>query len=316
MRPRFRLLWLLLICAPKPAGAQSDAQATLSGDPLRMAVGDQSRVFLSVQHDPALSSVVWPAVPDSFGKLEIVEKGKIDTVKTGRFTQYRQRLLVTGFDSGEFIIPAFQVAVTPKGGSPYQLTTSQLNILVQTLDVDTTKPIKPIKGILAVPSSWMDYIWYIVGAVILLGVALFFMLRRKPKPAPAAPPPPPAPLHVRTLQALDALEQQGLWQRGEVKEYYVQLTDILRGYIEARFAVPAMERTTDELTAAARKHAELCRHVDPLYSILSTADMAKFARAQPMPDEHVAALRKTRDFVTATIPRETVTPPTTPGQQP
>ncbi len=316
MRHRFRLLWLLLICAPRLAGAQADAQATLSGDPLRLTVGDQSRVFLSVQHDPKLSRVAWPAVPDSFGKLEVVEKSKIDTIRTGRFTQYRQRLMVTGFDSGEFIIPPFQVSVTPVGGAPYQLTTGQLNIVVQTLDVDTTKPFKPIKGILAVPESWLDYIWYLVGAALLLAVILFFILRRKRQPETAPPPPPSVPLHVRTLKALDALEQQGLWQRGEVKEYYVQLTDILRGYIEARFGVPALERTTDELTAASRQHAELCRHTDALYLILSTADMAKFARAQPMPDEHIAALRATREFVTATIPREPPAAPSTPSQQP
>lgn len=315
MRYCYRLLSLLLICAPQLAGAQSDAQATLSGDPLRMAVGDQSRVFLSVQHDPALSKVVWPVIPDSFGKLEILEKAKIDTVKTGRFLQYTQGLIVTGFDSGEFVIPSFRVAVTPKGGAPYELTTGQLNILVQTLDVDTTKPIKPIKGIMAVPTSWLDYIWYYIGGAVLLALILFFVLRRKPKPAPVTPPPPTVPLHVRTLDALDKLEQQGLWQRGEVKEYYVQLTDILRGYIEARFAVPALERTTDELTAAARQHAELCRHVDPLHMILSTADMAKFARAQPMPDEHVAALRATREFVSATVPKESPNAKS-PGQQP
>jgi len=236
-------------------------------------------------------------------------------VKTGRFVQYRQRLMVTGFDSGEFVIPPFQVSIVPKSGAPYQLTTGQLNILVQTLDVDTTKPIKPIKGIMIVPTSWLDYIWYIVGGVVLLAIILIFALRRKPKPVQALPPPPPEPLHVRTLAALDTLERQGLWQRGEVKEYYVQLTDILRGYIEAQFGVPAMERTTDELTAAARQHPVLCRHADTLHMILSTADMAKFARAQPMPDEHVAALRATRAFITATVPQPEPNPKS-PVQQP
>lgn len=317
MRYRYRILWLLLICAPRLAGAQTDAQATLSGDPLRLTVGDQSRVFLSVQHDPKLSRVAWPVVPDSFGKLEVVEKAKIDTVTKGRFVQYTQRLMVTGFDSGEFVIPPFTVDVTPNGAAPYQLTTSPLNILVQTLDVDTTKPIKPIKGIMIVESSWLDYLWYIIGAgVLLLAVILYFALRKKPKPVVVEPAAPPVPLHVRTLNALDELEKKQLWQRNEVKEYYVGLTDILRGYIEARFAVPAMERTTDELTAAARQHAELCRHVNPLYTILSTADMAKFARAQPMPDEHVNALRLTREFVTATVPQPAPSPKPNPGQQP
>jgi hypothetical protein len=62
-----------------------------------------------------------------------------------------------------------------------------------------------------------------------------------------------------------------------------------------------MERTTDELTAAAKSHPELSRHTERLYSVLATADMAKFARAEPLPAEHVAALQATRDLIQAGI---------------
>jgi hypothetical protein len=63
-----------------------------------------------------------------------------------------------------------------------------------------------------------------------------------------------------------------------------------------------MERTTDELTAAARSHPELSRHTEKLYSVLATADMAKFARAEPLPAEHVAAMQAARDLIQASIP--------------
>jgi hypothetical protein len=185
-------------------------------------------------------------------------------------------------------------------------------MLVQTVPVDTTKPYKPIKGIMLVELTWRDYIWYIVGGLILLLaiITLFIYLNKRKKPVPQMPPAPPEPLHVMALRQLTALETESLWQKGEVKEYYVRLTDILRNYIEARFGIPAMERTTDELTYATRRHVELRPHTNQLYTILSTADMAKFARAQPLPEEHLSTMQLAKDFITATIP----VPLTTPAQ--
>ena len=96
----------------------------------------------------------------------------------------------------------------------------------------------------------------------------------------------------------------------------MRLTDILRSYIEARYNIKAMERTTDELLATSKAHPELCVHAARIYSVLATADMAKFARAQPLPTEHVGALQTTRDFITASIPVPQPLPQPNPTAQP
>jgi hypothetical protein len=280
-----------------------DASATLISESDRLIVGGEARVVLSAQHDPARSRIAWPIIPDSFGKLEVLNKDKIDTIKQGGFVQYRQLLLVTGFDSGLFRIPPFGLKVSPAAGAPYVIQTGAIDLLVQPVPVDTTKPFKPIKGIMIVEASWRDYIWWIVAGIFaLLAIVLIVYFMRQKKHRIPPPPPAPEPLHVRAIRLLDALEAEQLWQRGEVKEYYVRLTDILRGYIEARFGVKAMERTTDELAAAARLHPGLSPYANGLFAVLATADMAKFARAQPLPAEHVAAMQATKDFITTTIP--------------
>ena len=296
-------IFALLISCTTLSAQGADASASLSTNQDRLTVGDQASVVLSIQHDPSQSRVAWPVVPDSFDKLEVVKKDRIDTIKKGRFLIYQQELRVTGFDSGAYTIPPFQVTVTPASGVPYTIQTGAINMLVQTVPVDTTKPFRPIKGIMVVEASWMDYIWLIVAGIIALiaiGLVVYFLRQKKHKIPP--PPPPPEPLHIRAMRMLEALEGEQLWQKGEVKAYYIRLTDILRSYIEARFVVPAMERTTDELISVARRHSELALHVDKLYSVLATADMAKFARAQPLPAEHIAAMQSTKDFITASIP--------------
>ncbi len=311
MRAFRNIACLLLAVLALHANAQTggpEASASLGTDANKLLVGDQARVFLSAQCDPTKTHIVWPQIPDSFGKLEVVEKSKIDTVKKGALSIYTQRFLVSGWDSGEYVIPPFQLGVTPAGGQPYTIQTEGQTFLVSTVPVDTTKPFKPIKGIMAVESSWLDYIgWIILGLHVLVAIiGLVIWLKTRRKPLVITAPPPPEPVHEQALRALNALEGENLWQRGEVKEYYVRLTDILRTYIEARFNVPALERTTDELTTAANSHIELAFQAQKLYSILATADMAKFARAQPTPAEHITSMQAAKEIITATIPKPAI----------
>lgn len=303
------LFVLALLTGVHTLWAQGDARVTARMDARQIIVGDQARLFLEVHNNPATGEVKWPAFTDTFNSLEITEKGKIDTAQEGGNVVYRQRLLITGFDSGVFKIPAFEFAVVPKSGTPYVLKTDSFELLVQTVAVDTTKEFKPIKNIILVQSSWLDYIWYIVGGVALLliviGITLFFALRKKPaKPQPKAP---AIPLQDRVLKQLSDLEAQQLWQKGQVKEYYVQLTDIVRNYIEERFATPALELTTDEMLYKVRHHKELQPYHALLSNILNTADLAKFAKWQALPQEHFDAIENARQFVENSRPKPVLT---------
>lgn len=298
----------LLLCSAF-SFAQGDAKVDVKMDANQILVGDQVRYFIELQHNTMQSRVQWASIPDTFNKLEIVEKGKIDTLIKGDITTYKQRLLVTGFDSGVFVIPSFVFPVIPNNGTAYTLQTDSMPLLVQTVAVDTTQPFKGIKEIMPVKTTWRDYIWYIIGAIVLLiliTVVIIYFIRNRKVPAPViAPPPPVETLQQQALRMLSTLDKKQLWQSGQVKEYYVELTDILRGYIEVRFNTPAMELTTDELLESARMHKEMTRHTELLSTILYTADLAKFAKAQPLPHEHTAAMEHAIQFVNATKPAET-----------
>ena len=272
-------------------------------------VGDQARLFLEVRNNPSAGRVEWAVIPDTFNNLEIVERGKIDTLKQGDAVIYKQRLTVTGFDSGLFRIPSFAFPVVPASGSPYTVMSDSLSLLVQTVAVDTTKEFKGIKGIMYVKGSWLDYVWYAIGAIVFLVlfafIIIYFMRNKKAKPP--LPQAPPETLQERTLRLLSELETKELWQKQQVKEYYVQLTDIVRNYIEERFQTPAMELTTDELLYKAKLHRELQPYSGLLSVILHTADLAKFAKAQPLPQEHVEAMDKSREFVQSSRPKPPIT---------
>lgn len=321
MLPITSLRRLLLLTVFLSAGgychAQGDVKVGARADAVRLQVGDQARVFLEVQHSPATSRVEWAAIPDSANHLEIVEKGKIDTIANGATVTYRQRLLVTGFDSGLFVLPSFQFAVLPGGGgTPYVLRTDSIPMLVQTVPVDTTKPFRPIKDIIAVKTSWLDYLWLIIGCLLFLGLAIFVVLyfrKHKAVKAPVQPAAPAETLQEKALKMLAALEREELWQKGQVKEHYIRLTEIVRGYIEARFGTPALELTTDDLMEKARTSRDLIPVADRLHTVLYTADLAKFARAEPLPAEHLAAMTAAKELITATPPPPVVNEPPRPS---
>jgi hypothetical protein len=302
----------LLICQSFQAKSQN-AAVQASTDARQITVGDQVRVFIEARNNPKESRLIWATIPDSFDHLEVVEKGKIDTSKQGDLNVYKQRVLVTGFDSGSYRIPAFAFSIIPNTGTAYTLQTDSFQLLVQTVPVDTTKPFKPIKDIIAVKSSWMDYLGLglaLLVFVLLATFAIIFFIKNKKAPVPVVESTgPPETLQERALRQLTELEQEQLWQNNRIKQYYTQITDILRDYIEQRFHTPAMELTTDELLNKVQRNKEMKMQYDLLASILYTADLAKFAKAQPLPHEHTEAMELAKQFIIATKPLPTPTQP-------
>jgi hypothetical protein len=124
-------------------------------------------------------------------------------------------------------------------------------------------------------------------------------LARRRERGAAAPPAPPASETAR--RALQALEARGLVQAGEIKEYYAELSGIVRRYLEARFGVHAPEMTTEEfLLATARGGALDTRHRALLSGFLRESDLVKFARHRPTMDDARRALEAARRFVDET----------------
>lgn len=305
---------ILLFAVHSASAQQQDATIKVRIDASQILIGDVAHVFYELQHHPAQSTIQWPSFSDSLGKLEIIGKTPVDTVNQNGAVTYKQRLDITGFDSGAYYVPSFGFSVIPKNGAAYTLSSDSLPLLVQTVAVDTTKAIMPIKGIMAVQSSWRDYILFIIGGVIgivLIAAVVVYFIRSKRAKKPVLDETPKETLQEKAMKLLAELEEKQVWQKGQVKEYYVQLTDIVRGYIEARFNTAALELTTDELLDKARTVPGIQEITPQLGIILRTADLAKFAKAQPTPTEHTASMQLAKELVIATRPVIIENPSTT-----
>lgn len=306
---KYLLCSLVLLAAVMPAAAQAPQSAGYSArastDSAAIRIGEQFRLTLEVKAEKN-TPLLWTQVPDSFDHFLVVGRGKVDTLVQPDTEVYRQQITLTSFDSGYWKIPSFTFKVR-SGDSTLTLpglVTDSFLVQVNTVPVDTTKPFRPIKQIRSVPFNILAYWPYMLGGVIVLLLLLYFIFFRKKKvkliPRKVIPQEPP---YDQALKALKSLEQEKLWQHGEIKTYYTRLTDILRLYIERTFGIMAMEQTSDELLEKVKSATKLNQQRDNLRYILQTADLAKFARSQPSREEHEASMRKAYEVLEWTKPK-------------
>ena len=135
------------------------------------------------------------------------------------------------------------------------------------------------------------------------GYYLISYLRRRygDVPAVVVPTEPLRPADEVALEKLNAIREQKIWQSGQVKEYYTQLTDVVREYIARRFEVSSTEQTSDETLRAMRVLLTDKKELyDNLRKMLTLADLVKFAKWTTTPDENEISLRNAYTFVKET----------------
>jgi hypothetical protein len=177
---------------------------------------------------------------------------------------------------------------------------------VQTIPVDTALAIKDIKEPLSAPLTLREILPFIIIALIIFGlfVSGFFIIRhfrnRKKAKKPFQKEKPKLPAHVIALQDLDKLWNKKLCQSGHVKQHYSELTDIVRTYMENRWDINAMEMVSSEIIEALEPLHLSTEVIKKLEQTLNLADMVKFAKENPLPDENNASYHNIVDFVQMT----------------
>ena len=298
----FILLALLLSVSSTFA---QNATVTAVLDSQQILIGDQINLDLSVAFNEEIP-VAWPFFKDTItGQLEIVETSIPDTVKkeTGE-TVIHQRLVITSFDTGFIVLPPIQFIFN--NDSSQQLATEPMLIFVSDIPVEMEADIKEIKEPYDAPYNWKQLlkwaliIWLILGA-IAIAVYVWEKYFKKKKEAPLARPKPKRPAHEIALEKLEELRNKKLWQNNQTKQFYIELSDIIREYIEFRFDVLALEMTTDETISGLKLSGMEDSKTQSLRQLLQMSDLAKFAKYTPISNENEHCFDIARTFVNATL---------------
>lgn len=287
-------------------------KAVASIDTTSIRLGEQILLKLDVTL-PKGAKVIWPVFNDStLSPIEIVKTGHVDTIETSRnsYLQYRQLLTITAFDSGYKTIPPITFEyIVPGDTSKLRAVTDSLLLQVRTVEVDTTRAIKDIKAPMSAPLT-LEELWPIFAGVAGLGLIAGFIWyylwrRRMRKPLFPVIRKQQLPAWQIALESLNDLEKKKLWQAGKIKEFYTELTDILRQYLESEFKIPAMEMISYDIIEAVEGHERLKPVKEKMLQVLQLADLVKFAKEIPLPSEHDSSIKNTRIIVMETKPVET-----------
>jgi hypothetical protein len=292
---------LLLLLLTISVFAQ-DVSVTTRVDSNNISIGDHVNLYLEVRH-PKNITVTWPSVADSLQGLEVVQHGTPTTKTENNHIVESATYTLTSFDSGLVGIPPLTFYYKIGGDTTRKsVESSPVPIMVHGVAIDTTQDIKDIKPPLSLSITFAEILPYLIAVVVIAGVVwlLYYIRKKRKKGEPLLPEAPPRPAHEIALEALKALDSERLWQRGKVKEYHSQLSDIIRAYIEHRFRVMAMEMVTDEIMRN-KEIQELNETAkSPLRELLVLADLVKFAKYQPTSEEHEKSMQQAFSFVEAT----------------
>lgn len=263
------------------SGFHGIAQVATSIDSTSIKIGEEIRYKMQVEVD-STEIVIFPE-GQTFSPLEVIESYKTDTTKNGNRFNLIKEYALTQFDSGHYTIPRQKVMIGDRS-----FFTDSLKVEVRDVVVDTTKQkmfeIKPIVDVDASFFNWKKYLWWILIPLALIGLIVFLVLRRKKRKEAKEDELPP---YERAILALQRIDESQLLEQDSHKEYYSQLSDTARKYIDEEVYDHAMESTTDELIARLDEEIKtgslnLDKHtIEELKSVLKTADMAKFAKSKP-----------------------------------
>lgn len=242
-------------------------------------------------------------------KVEVVADFKLDTLSIRKgMKELDAKILITSFDSGYYKLPMPLIVVNPVDGGGDTLTFDTPFIAVNTIQVDTTGFVPmDIKGQIKYPITFKELLpWIGLGIfVILIAYLLYRYIRYRRenrdffgRPIVQDPP------HIVALRELDKIHSQKLWQSGKEKQFYTGVTDTLRSYIEGRYGVSAMEKTSSEIMASlanADIEEKPLRELDELFKV---ADLVKFAKYVPSVGENEEVIPVAVRFVNSTYMKE------------
>ncbi len=233
-------------------------------------------------------------------EVERVKKGKLE-MADGRAVRL-DTITLTTYLPGEIEVPSLIVPFRLPKGQAGEFRSAPIKIKVEPL------PLR--KG--EKPGQWRDLkspqgmlsTWWLIGLGLLAAVAAgfwwYYQRRKKLAAAAGITCEPPQPPEAAARQRLKILQDSDLLAGGESKVYYIELSDILRRYLEGRFNLPAIDRTTHEMAREMKSTGIKRQEQMVIREMLERSDMVKFAKALPSENEARIDWQAVADFVERT----------------
>lgn len=255
----------------------------ISVDRRVITVGDPVQVTLTIR---AISGFVVSPVPIR-GQVGVFSVGEVSGPERRARVQGGEEIVyrfdVTAFRTGQFTLPAIPVRATRiDTGAETVGASSPVEISVSSVLTDASREPADIKNPVFLAAGWGVWLWslLLLGGVAGLLVYLRWFRKRKHM-EPILDVKHQVPADEWAFTRLRALLDSDRLRRGEMKEFFIELSEIHKGYLNRRFQILTLERTTDEVIGSLRFARVGVNVVQGSRSLLSRCDLVKFARHVP-----------------------------------
>ncbi|KAA3617817.1 MAG: hypothetical protein D8M58_00280 [Calditrichaeota bacterium] len=297
------LFIILAILASNLSAQTSLIEVKSAVDTAEIFIGDRINYSIVISHQAGLR-VEQPGEGLHLGAFEIKEYNFSEPEENEGIITQRFDFTISVYDTGQFTIPAFPVAYFPDTTMNYKIIeASPIDIFVKSvLSGEEAPELKDVKPPIEFPLDYV-FMYSMLAVALLIVLAGWFGYRawkqKQEKGFLFSPPPKPRPAHEIALEALEELYGSDLLESGQLKIFYIRLTEILRNYLEGRYYISAMEETTDEIIRDLIEHIDEEKR-DELSGILKEADLVKFAKHKPQSGQTEEIKQQSERFIQET----------------
>ena len=289
-------------------GIRCDAQMTIfsgrtTADTIVVGQPFDYQLSLTINKD---FYVEWAQFGDTLSKaIDVisVEDVKTTPINNSDNVIMTQNLKLTSFDTGYVYVPeiAINYSKSLQDSVRRTLRTDEKELYVTTIAVDTTQTFRPIKDVIKQGYTAKEVLPWVAIVIALAGIVylvIYLNKHKKPKVVVVEEKKKPTIPAIITARAkLNEMKDNELWNSAKTKDYYTDLTDIAREYLEGQFEIDAVEMTTDEIMDAVNKLNLNNLTKSKLQETLTTADFVKFAKANPTAEQNKQSFSDINNFV-------------------
>lgn len=273
-------------------------------DRQEITIGDKVKYTIKVKADRDIE-VEFPefAGASTFAVKDFGHSAK----KTWGKNIHRQWYVLDTYLSGEATIPAAIVKYRKKGAEQWnEAEIKEIKVSVKSLLAGSQESgqIRDIHGPRQLKGRGWFYLLLLTAGLLIFGLIAGFITIGKRKQVRAIL---RRPAHEIAYQALTALQNKGYRDYGNIKQYYIELSAIVRHYLENRFDIRAPEMTTDEFLSKVRDDRKLSpAHKNLLRDFLSNCDLVKFAKHLPRADDIESSFSAAKKLIDQTKEEDAV----------
>ena len=263
-----------------------------------MLIGDQITLNITSTFEKD-EEYKWPIFTDTISKnIEVISQN--DTIiqnEDSSITRLKD-VIISSFDSGTYNIGPF-IFNKDKQTKLLMLNvqTLPMNDSSQMIDITNTKigdksdfnkeELKEINK-----KRWKKILLILI--IILIIFTIYYLIKKYKKEGTFFTPKKIVPAHITALNKIQNLKKKKLWQKGEIKEYYSEISFIIREYIENRYMINALELPTSDIMRSLKIEKNIKKN---LQSILEKADNIKYAKGLSLEKENIEALDASIQFI-------------------